>query len=97
MALSAAVAVGAVWIGLMVSYAAPDIPPSFAILSVTTGGYAAVLGRDRWRGRRDRGSTGGCCFCQSSCQYSRSTTPPGARSACHAHSAAGRPDAGLRP
>jgi zinc/manganese transport system permease protein len=54
LALSAAVAVGAVWIGLVVSYAAPHVPPSFAILSVTTGGYAAVLGRDRWRGRRDR-------------------------------------------
>ena len=30
-----------------------------------------------------RYSTGGCCFCQSSCQYSL-TPPPGARSACHA-------------
>ncbi len=49
--LSVAIAVAAIWIGLTISYAAGDIPPSFAILSVTTGGYVAVALRDRWTGR----------------------------------------------
>lgn len=40
MALSAAIAVGAVWAGLVLSYALPALPPSFAILAVTTGAYA---------------------------------------------------------
>ena len=38
--ISAALAVGSVWVGLAVAYAAPDIPPSFAILAVSTALYA---------------------------------------------------------
>jgi zinc/manganese transport system permease protein len=38
--LSAAIAVGSVWIGLTASYALPTMPPSFAILAVATGVYA---------------------------------------------------------
>ncbi|HKD98326.1 MAG TPA: metal ABC transporter permease [Micromonosporaceae bacterium] len=41
--LSAAIAVGSVWIGLTLSYAVPDIPPSFAILAVATATYAATF------------------------------------------------------
>jgi zinc/manganese transport system permease protein len=36
-ALSAALSVGCMWAGLSVSYAAPALPPSFAILSFATG------------------------------------------------------------
>lgn len=42
LALSAAIAVGATWIGLIVSYSVPKVPPSFAILAVVTTGYAAT-------------------------------------------------------
>ena len=45
--LSAAIAVASVWIGLSISYAAPKLPPSFAILAVTTAAYvgAGLWGR----------------------------------------------------
>jgi len=46
--LSAALAVASMWIGLVVSYLVPPVPPSFAILAVAAGGYAlafAVTGR----------------------------------------------------
>ena len=61
MALSVAVAVSAIWIGLTLSYAAGAIPPSFAILSVTTGAYGAVALWDRRRVRsaRPSGPAGG--------------------------------------
>ena len=36
LALSAAIAVGSVWIGLAASYTTPKLPPSFAILAVAT-------------------------------------------------------------
>jgi len=42
MALSAGIAVGSMWIGLTVSYAAPSVPPSFAILAVATGCYVVA-------------------------------------------------------
>ena len=42
MALSAAAATAAMWAGLLISYAAPQVPPSFAILAVATAGYALV-------------------------------------------------------
>ncbi len=58
LALSVAVAVSAVWIGLVMSYAVADVPPSFAILAVTTGAYAAVALRDRWRHRRSTSPAG---------------------------------------
>lgn len=39
--LSAAIAVGAMWGGLTLSYAVPRVPPSFAILAVASAVYAA--------------------------------------------------------
>jgi zinc/manganese transport system permease protein len=42
MALAMAIAVGAVWGGLSLSYAAPRLPPSFSILALVTAGYAGV-------------------------------------------------------
>jgi zinc/manganese transport system permease protein len=47
--LSAGLAVGEVWAGLALSYTAPALPPSFAILAVATGVYAFVLLRARAR------------------------------------------------
>jgi len=41
--LSAAFAVLAVWAGLVIAYAAPNIPPSFGILAVATGTYLAAI------------------------------------------------------
>lgn len=40
LALSAGLATAAVWIGLVLAYAFPVLPPSFAILSVSTATYA---------------------------------------------------------
>ena len=52
--LSAVIAVGSIWVGLTISYAAPKIPPSFAILAVVTGLYLLVhlVGRLPGRARR---------------------------------------------
>ena len=41
--LSVAIAVGGMWVGLTVSYAAPKLPPSFAILAVLTTAFALTL------------------------------------------------------
>lgn len=49
LALSGVLAVVEVWVGLALSYAVPRLPPSFAILAVTTTGYAFVLAADRLR------------------------------------------------
>lgn len=49
--ISAAIAVASVWIGLVVSYAVPQVPPSFGILAVATLAYVgsvAVSTRRRW-------------------------------------------------
>jgi zinc/manganese transport system permease protein len=44
--LSAALAVGSMWLGLSLSYAAPSLPPSFAILAVATAIFVlAYAGR----------------------------------------------------
>jgi zinc/manganese transport system permease protein len=43
LALSAAIAVGSVWVGLTVSYVVDRIPPSFAILAATTLAYLAAF------------------------------------------------------
>ncbi len=40
---SGALAVLAVWVGVAVSYLAPDIPPSFAIMATAAGCYAAAV------------------------------------------------------
>jgi zinc/manganese transport system permease protein len=46
---SGALAVAAVWVGVAVSYLAPDVPPSFAIMATAAGCYlaAAVVGPRR--------------------------------------------------
>jgi zinc/manganese transport system permease protein len=41
---SAGIAVASMWVGLGIAYAASSIPPSFAILAVSTGAYVAALG-----------------------------------------------------
>ena len=42
-ALSGALALGEMWVGLILSYALPRVPPSFAILAVASGLYFVVL------------------------------------------------------
>ena len=44
-ALSVGLAVAAMWIGIVVSYAAPDLPVSFSIIAVATALYVAALAR----------------------------------------------------
>jgi zinc/manganese transport system permease protein len=39
--VSAVLAVGATWIGLIISYRVPNVPPSFAIIATVTAVYAA--------------------------------------------------------
>jgi zinc/manganese transport system permease protein len=59
LALSMAIAVGAVWAGLALSYAAPRLPPSFSIIAVVAAIYAATAagaGALRRRRRRRPGS-----------------------------------------
>ena len=41
--LSVVFSVGAMWAGLMVAYLAPQLPPSFAIISVATATYLAAM------------------------------------------------------
>jgi zinc/manganese transport system permease protein len=41
--LSAGIAVLSVWVGLSIAYAAPKVPPSFAILAVATGCYLGTI------------------------------------------------------
>ncbi|MYS23897.1 metal ABC transporter permease [Streptomyces sp. SID4948] len=43
LALSALLALAAVWVGLVLSYVFPDLPPSFAIVATATFGYAAAF------------------------------------------------------
>jgi zinc/manganese transport system permease protein len=43
LALSAALAIAAMWIGLFLSYVVPGVPPSFAILAIATAGFAVAL------------------------------------------------------
>ena len=50
--LSAAIAVLSIWMGLAIAYAAPRIPPSFAILAVATGCYLAAILATAVRGRQ---------------------------------------------
>jgi zinc/manganese transport system permease protein len=51
LALSAGLAVAEMWIGLGLSYALPQVPPSFGIMAAATAGYAAAYG---WGGIRRR-------------------------------------------
>ncbi|HKR69119.1 MAG TPA: metal ABC transporter permease [Streptosporangiaceae bacterium] len=41
--LSALIAIGSVWVGLLIAYAAPQIPPSFGILAVATASYLIAI------------------------------------------------------
>ncbi len=41
--LSAGLAIGSVWAGLLIAYAAPSIPPSFGILAVATACYLTAI------------------------------------------------------
>jgi zinc/manganese transport system permease protein len=52
LALSAAIAVGSVWVGLTVSYVVDRIPPSFAILAATTLAYLLAFLATAVRRRR---------------------------------------------
>jgi zinc/manganese transport system permease protein len=45
--LSAGIAVGSVWAGLLIAYSAPRLPPSFGILSVATLFYLVAFGLTR--------------------------------------------------
>ncbi len=57
LALSAAIAVGSVWLGLTASYLIPTLPPSSAILAVATFTYlAAIVAGRRAPGQRARAS-----------------------------------------
>jgi zinc/manganese transport system permease protein len=51
LALSAAIAVASVWIGLTASYTIPNLPPSFAILTVATLTYLATIAANHLRPR----------------------------------------------
>ena len=55
LALSAGFAVASIWLGLALAYAAPSLPPSFAIMAVATaifvGSYAVSAPR-AWLGRK---------------------------------------------
>ncbi len=54
-ALAAALGVGETWAGLALAYAAPALPPSFAILAVATAGYLAAVAAPAFtRGDRRR-------------------------------------------
>jgi zinc/manganese transport system permease protein len=54
MGLSAAIAVGSVWIGLGAAYAITWMPPSFAILAVATPTFLSAIAIDATRRRRPR-------------------------------------------
>ncbi|MDP9335098.1 MAG: metal ABC transporter permease [Actinomycetota bacterium] len=49
--LSAAIAVLSIWTGLAIAYAAPKIPPSFAIVAVATSCYLTAILATAARGR----------------------------------------------
>ena len=52
--LSAGLAVGSMWLGLGLSYLAPSLPPSFAILAVATAVYVAASARGTVRAALSR-------------------------------------------
>jgi zinc/manganese transport system permease protein len=58
LALSAGLAVVSVWAGLVLAYAAPTLPPSFAVISVATGIYVVTLLVTSDAGRRVRAGWG---------------------------------------
>lgn len=54
MAVAAGLAVGEMWGGLALAYAAPSVPPSFSITAVATAAYALALTAARYRRRARR-------------------------------------------
>ncbi|HEX4429502.1 MAG TPA: metal ABC transporter permease [Frankiaceae bacterium] len=55
LALSAGFAIASIWLGLALAYAAPSLPPSFAIMAVATAIFVAsyaVSAPHAWRGRQ---------------------------------------------
>jgi len=52
LALSTALAVGAVWVGLGLAYVEPSLPPSTAVVSVATAMYLLALARSAGRRRQ---------------------------------------------
>jgi zinc/manganese transport system permease protein len=55
LALSAGFAIASIWLGLALAYAAPSLPPSFAIMAVATAIFVAsyaVSAPRAWRGRQ---------------------------------------------
>jgi zinc/manganese transport system permease protein len=52
LAVSAALAVAEMWAGLTLAYAAPAMPPSFAIIAVATAAYLAAFASTRIRRAR---------------------------------------------
>ncbi len=52
MAISAGLAVAEIWAGLALAYAAPAMPPSFAIIAVATAVYLAAFAATRHRRAR---------------------------------------------
>ncbi|HWY17328.1 MAG TPA: metal ABC transporter permease [Solirubrobacteraceae bacterium] len=55
-ALAGALAVGAMWGGLALSYAVPRLPPSTAIVALAVGVYAVAALVDTWTRRRSQSS-----------------------------------------
>jgi zinc/manganese transport system permease protein len=51
LALSALLALGSVWLGLVLSYELPKLPPSSAIIGVAVAGYGLALVLTAFRGR----------------------------------------------
>src|SRR5262249_48619619 len=58
--ISAGLGVAEIWAGLALAYAAPSLPPGFAILAVATAAYLAAYGGLRFRRARQghRGKRG---------------------------------------
>jgi zinc/manganese transport system permease protein len=54
--LSAGIAVGSMWVGLAIAYAAPTVPPSFGILAVATGSYLLAFLATSVRNRMRQGA-----------------------------------------
>jgi zinc/manganese transport system permease protein len=52
--LSAGLAIAAMWGGLSIAYAAPQIPPSFGILAVATSSYLLAFAATAQRRRPAR-------------------------------------------
>lgn len=52
--LSAGIAVGSLWAGLLIAVTAPQVPPSFPIIAIATGVYLAAVALTRGRVRPAR-------------------------------------------